>query len=61
MATALQVRGLSVSFDGEKFLENINFSVEVFVILSSETLIGDPPKPRIGNSKFDFFSFLLSK
>lgn len=28
MATALQVRGLSVSFDGERFLEDINFAVE---------------------------------
>jgi ABC-type Fe3+/spermidine/putrescine transport system ATPase subunit len=28
MATALQVRGLSVSFDDEKFLEDINFAVE---------------------------------
>ncbi len=28
MATALQVRGLSVSFDGETFLEDINFAVE---------------------------------
>ena len=28
MATALQVRGLSVSFEGEKFLEDINFAVE---------------------------------
>jgi len=27
MATALQVRGLSVSFDDEKFLEDINFAV----------------------------------
>jgi len=28
MATALQVRGLSVSFEGERFLEDINFAVE---------------------------------
>jgi len=28
MGTALQVRGLSVSFDGERFLEDINFAVE---------------------------------
>lgn len=28
MATALQVRGLSVSFEGVRFLEDINFSVE---------------------------------
>lgn len=28
MATALQVRGLSVSFEGQRFLEDINFTVE---------------------------------
>lgn len=38
MATALQVRGLSVSFDGEKFLENINFSVEENEIIA---LVGE--------------------
>ena len=38
MATALQVRGLSVSFDGERFLEDINFAVEENEIIA---LVGE--------------------